>query len=486
MKMLIVSNKFPYPLKDGGAIAMFNMIKGLHGEGVDLTVLSMNTDKHPVDLNEIEGKIGQYAEFYAVTSRIKPNAIDALGHLLFSQNSYIVSRFYQRGFARTLINILKEAKDDQFKVVQLETLYMTPYAKIVKKYAPDALITYRSHNVEHEIWERMAYNTDNLFRRYALIKEVKRLKTFETQVIKNFKKRFPLDMVVAISGRDAGSLKKMREGKKEEKNRDPFAPNKPDPPKERQETFGTLWWKAMEWVFVSIFYTIMNFTLGKVPLSKLDKEKPKAKQAPIETCTVGIDIDRIETWEEEQLSNSNPITLEYPSVFFLGALDWPPNQEGIIWFLDEVWPILHSRYPELRFYVAGRRMPQSLYKRQQLGVTFLGEIEDAYAFMKEKAIMVAPLFSGSGIRVKIIEGLGMGNAIVATSIAAEGLEIKHGQNIFIADNEMAFADCISILIDKRSVYNHMSQQGKQLAQKKYNNQALVNGLLKKYKAALGD
>jgi len=86
---------------------------------------------------------------------------------------------------------------------------------------------------------------------------------------------------------------------------------------------------------------------------------------------------------------------EFPSVFHIGALDWSPNQEGLEWFLKKCWKKLHEKYPELKFYIAGRNAPDKIRNIKENGVVFLGEVEDAYAFMESKAIMIVPLLSGA-------------------------------------------------------------------------------------------
>ncbi len=164
--------------------------------------------------------------------------------------------------------------------------------------------------------------------------------------------------------------------------------------------------------------------------------------------------------------------VEYPSVFHLGALDWSPNIEGVKWMLNQVWPSLHSRFPELKFYIAGRRPPQWLQELKEDGVVVVGEVEDAGAFIKSKAIMPVPLFSGSGMRVKIIEAMMLQKAVVSTGIGIEGIIHEDGENVLIANDAAAFIDSIALLVENKDLYKRIAISAKNNANKFYSNKVL--------------
>lgn len=131
--------------------------------------------------------------------------------------------------------------------------------------------------------------------------------------------------------------------------------------------------------------------------------------------------------------------ISYPSIFYIGALDWAPNQEGLIWFIRNIWHKLILKHPELKFDIAGRNAPDWFVKTlNEPNVVFRGEISDAYDFISKHAIMLVPLLSGSGMRIKIVEGLALGKTIVTTSIGTEGIETTHNINILIADTAEQF------------------------------------------------
>ncbi|SHE30938.1 Glycosyltransferase involved in cell wall bisynthesis [Mariniphaga anaerophila] len=174
--------------------------------------------------------------------------------------------------------------------------------------------------------------------------------------------------------------------------------------------------------------------------------------------------------------------LEHPSLFHIGSLEWAPNQEGIIWFIDKCWPKIHEKFPNLKFYIAGRKAPDWLVRRFDApNIVFMGEVEDAYEFMNSKSIMVVPLFSGSGMRIKVIEGMALGKPIVSTPIGTEGISTQSGRNILIADNEKEFVADVERLIIDNELFNSISRNAIEYIQEKFDNLALAGALTDFYK-----
>ncbi len=174
--------------------------------------------------------------------------------------------------------------------------------------------------------------------------------------------------------------------------------------------------------------------------------------------------------------------LEFPSLFHVGALDWAPNQEGLIWFFDHCWEKIHADNPQLKFYLAGRNAPDWFERRiKQPGVEYLGEINDAYDFINSKAVMVVPLFSGSGMRIKIIEGMALGKPIVTTDIGTEGIPTQNGTNILIANDAEEFIEAINRLINSRELADQIGKNAIGFIQEKFDNLSQAGALVEFYK-----
>ncbi len=215
---------------------------------------------------------------------------------------------------------------------------------------------------------------------------------------------------------------------------------------------------------------------GIVPITDADagffKNSLNEKSIPVVPVPFGI---RMKDYPEPGSS------FDFPSLFSLGAMNWIPNEEGVRWFLEKVWPGVHAQFPYLKYYVAGRVMPEWLTQGTFPGVVVAGEVPDAREFMQSKAIMIVPLFSGSGIRIKIIEGMASGKTIISTSLGAEGIRCTHGKNIRIADDAEGFAREIAICVNDRKLCEETGQEARKLIEEQYDRARLIEDLVSFYR-----
>lgn len=126
-------------------------------------------------------------------------------------------------------------------------------------------------------------------------------------------------------------------------------------------------------------------------------------------------------------------------LFHLGAMDWGPTADGVAWFLSHAWPEVLARRPLARLHLAGRGVARFAAAHPAPNVVVDGEVEDAGAYVRAGAILVAPVRSGSGLRVKIAEAMAEGRAIVTTRLGAEALGVEDGRELLCADDAGAFA-----------------------------------------------
>lgn len=165
------------------------------------------------------------------------------------------------------------------------------------------------------------------------------------------------------------------------------------------------------------------------------------------------------------------------SLFHIGSMDWMPNQEGIGWFLEKVWPKVHERMPQLTLYLAGRKMPEEMMKLDMPGVRVVGEVPDAMYFIASKQINVVPLLSGSGIRVKIIEAMSAGKAVITTTVGAEGINYTDGRNLLIADTPDRFVGQIQRCIADPEFCRELGQNAYALIAEEYGNERLTDKVI---------
>ena len=141
-------------------------------------------------------------------------------------------------------------------------------------------------------------------------------------------------------------------------------------------------------------------------------------------------------------------TAEAPThLIYIGSMDWYPNEDAVAFFADEVLPSIQSKVPNVQFSIVGGNPSGRVQKlAERDGVVVTGRVPEIKPYFAEATVFVVPLRIGSGTRLKILEALAMGKAIVSTSVGAEGLDLKDGEEIFIADEPTNFANAVTRLL----------------------------------------
>ncbi|QQS27764.1 MAG: glycosyltransferase [Sphingobacteriales bacterium] len=240
---------------------------------------------------------------------------------------------------------------------------------------------------------------------------------------------------------------------------------------EEKNIFKSIYLKILAKQFKSYEKKMLPEFDGLIPISPIDANilKQLGCHQKMMVLPAGVDTNNYPFLLPDQTPEA--------TLFFIGSLDWLPNRQGLIWLFNEVLPIVRKTFPEVQLYVAGRNSPDSFKHQQIVGVNIVGEVPDAIRFMMNHTIMVVPLFSGSGMRVKIIEAMALGKPIVATSIAAEGIEYSDGKNILIADSAERFAENIIVLLKNKSFCNQISTNARNFALEYHDNNFLVKKLI---------
>lgn len=185
------------------------------------------------------------------------------------------------------------------------------------------------------------------------------------------------------------------------------------------------------------------------------------------------------------ISNYTPEDILLPGktrLFHIGSMDWKPNIEGISWFLEKIWPELTAQLPSLELHLAGRNMPDWLDGLKQPGVFIHPEVEDAKKFMNAYDIMIVPILSAGGMRVKIIEGMAMKKCVISTRIGAEGIDYIDKETIFIADKLKDFQRIIKKLDAEKKLIKAMGEKARKFVSARYDNDILTNQLIAFYKS----
>jgi glycosyltransferase involved in cell wall biosynthesis len=383
MKILQICHRVPYPPVDGGNIAMMNMALALIDAGHEVHQFALNTRKHfvnPIDLPiDLKAKLHFHAT--PIDTTIK---ISGVLKNIFTSDSYNVIRFYSTEAEKELQQILIQGS---FDIVQLETLFATPYISCIRKHS-SAKIVLRAHNVEHIIWERLAETENNIIRKWYLHFLAKRLKKYELETLEEIDAIIPITPVDELLFKNYHFLKPV--------------------------------------LTVPVSLTMNDYVYD-------EKVKPEM------------------------------------SLFHLGSMDWIPNREAVEWFLKEVWPGIHSLYPTLRLYLAGRNFPDEIKNAGHPNAICQGRIEDAHSYMQTKQVMIVPLHSGSGMRVKIIQGMALGKTILSTTVGAEGIPVTNGENILIANTPSEFISQVKWCMENPEASKEIGKKARKFAEDNYSN-----------------
>ena len=192
MKVLQLCNKPPYPPVDGGTMAMNSITQGLLQAGCEVKVLTVVTDKHPLDLERLPSDYREATQIEGVYIDLGVKALPAAMAALCGE-SYHVKRYVSQAFAAKLKEILQK---EQFDVVHIESVFLTPYVPLIRRHS-SAKVILRAHNVEHLIWRRVAQSTRNPFKRSYLKHLSLTLRAYEVEHLPDY------DGVVCITRNDA-------------------------------------------------------------------------------------------------------------------------------------------------------------------------------------------------------------------------------------------------------------------------------------------
>ncbi len=174
-----------------------------------------------------------------------------------------------------------------------------------------------------------------------------------------------------------------------------------------------------------------------------------------------------------------------PNVLHIGSMAWPPNVEGVLWFLHEVYPQVKASVPEVRCTLIGASPPREIIHIGQTdpSVTVTGYVEDPEPYLRQSSLMVVPLHAGSGMRVKILNGLAEGIPMVSTRVGCEGIALTDGEDILIADEPAAFADRVVRLLTTPGLRKQLAARGRKLAETRYDYRVACRPLDQVYGAA---
>ena len=177
-----------------------------------------------------------------------------------------------------------------------------------------------------------------------------------------------------------------------------------------------------------------------IAVSETDKQQMLAMdpQCAVSVVPTGVDTEKYQVFPS---ASGDP-----PRIVFTGSMDWEPNIDAMEYFCREIWPSIVNQFPAAKFQIVGRNPHSRVKQLASATVEVTGTVPSVSDYLRDAAVVIVPLRIGGGTRLKIFEAMAMGKALVSTTIGAEGLDVKSGDNCILADDPASFANSILTLL----------------------------------------
>ncbi|MET0109305.1 MAG: glycosyltransferase family 4 protein [Candidatus Thiodiazotropha sp.] len=214
----------------------------------------------------------------------------------------------------------------------------------------------------------------------------------------------------------------------------------------------------------------VNIMMSNTDAKELIEMSPGAKTAIVPN---GVDINYFEDRKEP----------EEQAIIYTGGMNMFANKDAVMYLISDIWPLVKVKIPDIKFYIIGQDPPKELTNiaSDDNAIKVLGYVDDIRPFVAKSAIYVVPLRVGGGTRLKVLDALAQGKAIVSTSIGSEGIEVTDRTNIYLEDTSEGFASSIIQLINDDAKRKELGRQARKLAEEKYAWPSIAEGLIDVYK-----
>jgi len=214
-----------------------------------------------------------------------------------------------------------------------------------------------------------------------------------------------------------------------------------------------------------------------ITVSEADERRLKRRcpSLPVEVLPNGVDLSYFRVAPNSGTSRS---------LVYVGHYGYPPNADAILHFSRRILPLIRERVADVQVLAVGHEPPEELSKHD--GVQIIGSVPDVRPYLAQAGVVIVPLRVGGGTRLKILEALAMGKAVVSTTLGAEGLEVIHGHDILLADEPAEFAECVVRLLEQPDLRARLGRNGRRLVEQAYGWDALAAKLDKVFQRVGND
>ncbi|HEV3484970.1 MAG TPA: glycosyltransferase, partial [Vicinamibacterales bacterium] len=337
---------------------------------------------------------------------------DVAGYVL-DPVPYAVAKYRSDAYRARMAELMREERYDA-----IVCDFLPPVVNMPDRLPCPAILF--THNVEAEIWRRHADTATNPVSRTLLGQQWQRMLRFEGAALSRF------DMVLAVSDAD-------------------------------RQTFARLYPGALR-------------APAHVVQTGVDTEYFRPLDAEVR-----LKPDAMKSAEVRLKPDATKNEVRPTHMVFTGSMDWLPNEDGMLYFVREILPLVRRAEPSATLSIIGRA-PTPAVKRlaDEPGIEVTGRVDDVRPHVAAGSVYVVPLRIGGGTRLKIFEAMAMGKAVVSTTIGAEGLPVTSGRDIVIADEPQRFADAVVALMRDPNARQRLEQAARALVVARYDWSAVAN------------
>lgn len=390
-KSLFLTQVLPYPLDAGPKVRAYHTLEHLAARHAVTLVSFIRANDPPETLAHLEGLCEHVVTVPMPRSRRRE--LLALARSLLTGEPFLIARDRSAEMERIIRQLLASSHQPpatSFQSVHADQLWMAPYALLAREEAEKHSVRPRlvldQHNAVYKVPERMANSARNPVARAFLRREATLMARYEANVCGQF------DHVVWVTEEDRAAVEK-------------------------------------------IAHRRVRGARGENQRAFCGLSDLRDKSSVVPIC---IDPSAIEP--ADKLTGKR-------GILFMGGMHWPPNADGAAWFAREVLPRVMARVPGARFYAVGKN-PPSILRSMDGAAAAPGYVDDPEEYWAGSRVFVVPLRAGGGMRVKILDAWARGLPVISTTIGAEGIAYREGEDVLIADTPEALAEAvIRVLLD---------------------------------------
>jgi glycosyltransferase involved in cell wall biosynthesis len=422
MRILWLNAGLLLPLDKGGKLRTWHLMRHLAARH-EITYLSFSdATQTPADRDGMR----DVCRRLETVPRVDPPKgtvrfyTDAAGYVL-DPAPYAVAKYRSDAYRDRMAHLLRE---ERYDAVVCD--FLPPIVNMPERLPCPAMLF--THNVEAEIWRRHAETATNPISRRLLGQQWQRMLRFERDALARF------DLVLAVSDADRQTFQRLYPGAL----RNPvhvvqtgvdtqyFRPFDGEVRLKLDTTAAAAWSESAASGF-----------------SRTPSESVASSLSPTPSESVASGFSRTPSESVASGLSRTPRT----HMVFTGSMDWLPNEDGMLYFVRDILPRIRREEPDVTVSIIGRA-PTPAVRRlaQESGVEVTGRVDDVRPHVARGGVYVVPLRIGGGTRIKIFEAMAMGRAVVSTTIGAEGLPVRDGHDIVLADDPQGFADAAVGLI----------------------------------------